>query len=338
MIISRVPLRISLFGGGSDYKSFFSRGYGSVLGGSISKYVYVALSTLPPFAPEFFRLTYRQTESVNSIEDINHPVVKEVFTNLRVNQRFNMATFSDISGGSGLGGSSAFTVALKAALDKHAGIDSKSTDLANYAIMIERDKLKESGGWQDQYHCSVGGFREYRFLNSGVQISEPLLDFQTLEKLSKYFFLYSIGESRSSAEPASATEEASMSTTGKFNLFKLAELSLETSEKIKKTSDFYLLVELIAENLNKAWQLKKNFGALVAPPEIQDEIEHGFANGAIAAKLCGAGQTGYILFMVPEESAFQCRTSLGYDKTLDFTFVSNGAQVWQIKPEDQNWS
>jgi len=338
MIVSRAPLRVSLFGGGSDYKSFFHNKTGSVLGCSISKYVYVNLSSLPSFSSELIRLTYRQTESVNSISEIQHPVVREMFLDSKIAGRLNIATMSDISGGTGLGGSSAFTVALKSSLNKFLGISNDPVSLANYAIKIEREKLRESGGWQDQYHCSVGGFREYKFSNRGVQVSDPLISDDTLAKLSRNFFLFSIGETRSSSIMATATEEISSTHDGIKNLEKLAELSSLTADKIKQTKDFDNLIEIISSALNASWSLKRNFGPQVAPSNVDILIAKGLSSGAIAAKLCGAGGAGFILFMVPENLSIQCRQALGVEKTLDFSFTSNGAQTWELAGDRLDWS
>jgi D-glycero-alpha-D-manno-heptose-7-phosphate kinase len=338
MIVSRAPLRVSLFGGGSDYKSFFQDKTGSVLGCSISKYVYVSLSSLPFFSSELIRLTYRQTESVNSISEIQHPVVREMFLDLNITDRLNVATMSDISGGTGLGGSSSFTVALKSSLNKFLDISTDTVSLAKYAIKIEREKLRESGGWQDQYHCSVGGFREYKFSTSGVQVSDPLVSDETLAKLSRNFFLFSIGETRYSRIMATATEEISSTNDGVKNLEKLAELSSSTAEKIKQTKDFDNLMEIISSALNDSWSLKRNFGPQVAPSNVDILIAKGLSAGAIAAKLCGAGGAGFILFMVPENLSIQCRHALGMEKTLDFSFTSNGVQTWELAGDRLDWS
>jgi D-glycero-alpha-D-manno-heptose-7-phosphate kinase len=337
VIIARAPLRVSLFGGGSDYESFFSKKYGSVLGGSISKYVYISLSDLPPFSPEKFRLTYRKTESVDSIPSIEHPVVREVLLDLDIKSGLNMATMSDISGGSGLGGSSAFTVALKASLDRYRGIAIDPISLANYAIKIERGKLGEYGGWQDQFHCSIGGFREYRFSSAETSYSRPLLGEETLKTLSKCFFLYSVGESRYSSEMAAETHATFSRQDGIQNLEKLAELSSHTAIRLSQTKDISHLYELISHGLNSAWELKRNFGSKVAPEYIENEISKGLKAGASAAKLCGAGGAGFILFMVPEKSALTCRLAMGYDKTVDFTFVPHGVQTWELGEGESSW-
>lgn len=337
MIVTRAPLRVSLLGGGSDYKTFFSGQTGSVLGGSISKYVYVSLSSLPSFSSEQIRVTYRQTESVDSITSIQHPVVREMLLDSGITDRLNIATMSDISGGTGLGGSSAFTVALKSTLNKFHGIKNDPVSLAEYAIRIERERLKENGGWQDQFHCSVGGFREYKFSRNGVQVSDPLVSDETLAKLSKNFFLFSIGEIRSSSLMAEATEKASSSSPGIKNLEKLALLSSSTSEKIRKTRDFDNLLELLSTALNTSWALKRNFGPQVAPSNVDILIAKGIDAGATAAKLCGAGGAGFILFMVPESLSDQCRRALGMEKTLEFLFTSNGAQTWELSGGNVNW-
>lgn len=245
---------------------------------------------------------------------------------------------SDISGGTGLGGSSAFTIALKSSLNKFLGVSSDPISLAKYAIEIERNKLGESGGWQDQYHCSVGGLREYKFSSGGVLISDPLVSDETLAKLSRNFFLFSIGETRSSSIMATATEQISSTQDGVKNLETLAGLSSLTAQKIKQTKNFDSLMEIISSALNVSWSLKRNFGPQVAPSNVDTLISKGLSAGAIAAKLCGAGGAGFILFMVPEHLSVQCRQALGIEKTLDFSFTSNGSQTWELAGDKLEWS
>jgi D-glycero-alpha-D-manno-heptose-7-phosphate kinase len=137
---------------------------------------------------------------------------------------------------------------------------------------------------------------------------------------------------------ATATEEISSTNDGVKNLEKLAELSSSTAEKIKQTKDFDNLMEIISSALNDSWSLKRNFGPQVAPSNVDILIAKGLSAGAIAAKLCGAGGAGFILFMVPENLSIQCRHALGMEKTLDFSFTSNGVQTWELAGDRLDWS
>ena len=177
MLIAKSPLRISFLGGGSDFPSYFQNSSigGSVLGTSIARYVYVMIENQPLFEEVKFRVTYRKTDAAQDLESIKHPSVRESLKLRSWTSPLNIATMADLPGRSGLGSSSAFTVALNIALDKMQNRDLALSskylyDLAHRAIMIERIKLNEHGGYQDQFHSVFGGLRRYDFFKSKVEI------------------------------------------------------------------------------------------------------------------------------------------------------------------------
>jgi D-glycero-alpha-D-manno-heptose-7-phosphate kinase len=187
MIASSAPLRISYLGGGTDYQNYFSQYGGLVLGASINMKVYVFLNELSKVAEENVRFTYRKIESVTSLMEIKHPVVREVLKIYAPNERLNIATFADLPGKSGLGSSSAFTVALITALQALAGNQNLEPKfVAENAINIERKILNEVGGIQDHYHATCGNLRSYRFGNFETKISEPYYSDKILQELSQF--------------------------------------------------------------------------------------------------------------------------------------------------------
>src|SRR3954469_22743156 len=110
MWISRTSLRASFYGGGTDYPSYFRSNPGAVLGGTIDKYVYIQALPLAAIAEQSFRITYRTTESVARVDDIQHPVIREALKLHGWTAPLNIATMSDLPGSTGLGSSSSFTV------------------------------------------------------------------------------------------------------------------------------------------------------------------------------------------------------------------------------------
>ena len=175
MIISRTPFRISLFGGGTDYPTWFREHGGAVLGLAIDKYCYITLRRLPPFFGHGFADRLFQVELVNLVSKIRHPAVRAVLSDQRVSEGIEIHHDADLPARSGLGSSSSFTVGLLNAL--HA-LESKmiaKRDLAFEAIRIEQDVLKEQVGSQDQIWAAYGGFTRCEFFRDGTFTVSPMI-------------------------------------------------------------------------------------------------------------------------------------------------------------------
>lgn len=302
MIISRTPLRIGLVGGGSDLPAYLEdvpQG-GSVLGLTVDLYVYTSILALSPVAPEQVRLTYRKTESVDAVSEIEHPVVRAVLENRREFRPINIATMSDVPGGTGLGSSSSFTVGLIAALDEFEGVASFPADLATRAIAIEREILGEAGGLQDQYHAAFGGFRRYDFHREGVRVYPPVGE-GVLEALKGWMLLVATKHSRASkSHQDELVGRIREKNTGKKATVKALEemalLSRHTYDELCKDCTTSFAPFLIAEALSESWKLKKDSGVELAGCD--EIIERGKEAGALAGKLCGAGGGGFVFLLV----------------------------------------
>ena len=119
MIITRTPFRVGLAGGGSDLREFYSKnGFGAVVSAAIDKYMYIVIH---PYFHDKIRLKYSKTEDVHSIEEIEHPIMREALRKVEIEKGIEIASFADIPAGTGLGSSSAFTVGLLNALYTYKG-------------------------------------------------------------------------------------------------------------------------------------------------------------------------------------------------------------------------
>ena len=153
MIVSRTPFRITLGGGGTDLPSYYENHGGFIFSFTLSKYMYVCINR--PSVDELIRLKYSISETVKSVNDLNHDIAKACLDRVGVSSKIEIASLSDIPAGSGLGSSSTYTVGLLNALHSLNG-DYKSLDfLANEACIIEMDILKKPMGKQDQYLAAV---------------------------------------------------------------------------------------------------------------------------------------------------------------------------------------
>lgn len=325
VIITRTPMRISYVGGGSDYEGHFMSDFGSVTGTTINQYIYVFSNELSEVANEKIRFTYRQTESVDAISDLQHPVLRSVLQDLGWDTKLNIGTFSELPAGVGLGGSSAFTVGLLNLLLNIKGEDSGPESLAKRAVKIERTILEESGGLQDQYHAAYGGFRNYRFDRSGVSISSIILPPESIDLLNKQQILVWVGESRISSNYAEETKKHADSGDS-TEIYESAQLSEKLFHDLRSVTNPKSHFDLIADAVNYGWNLKKKYTANQS--ESVEEIIHiGFANGASAAKLCGAGGSGFVLILFDEQHSHRIKSALSEYKVVIPRIVSSGSKV-----------
>ena len=325
MIITRTPMRISYIGGGSDFEDHFNHGFGSVIGCTINQYIYVFSNNLSDVSPERIRFTYRQTESVNEISSLQHPVLRAVLGELGWDSRINLGTFSELPAGVGLGGSSAFTVGLSHLLLHLKGLRVDPETLARFSIKIERDVLKESGGWQDQYHAAYGGFRHYKFTNNGVEVSETLLTPESIQLLNRQQLLVWVGESRNSSTHAEFTQTfASQGLSEQIS--RNAQLSESIFQKIKMETNPKRQFQLLANGVNDAWKLKQEYTTKISE-QVRHIINTGFNNGASAAKLCGAGGSGFVLILFEEQNLENLKVAFREHKIIFPRVTSRGTEV-----------
>ena len=325
LLVSKAPLRISFCGGGTDIPDFFKNYEPSlVIGSSINAWVYVTALPLHSSADENLRFTYRQTESVQSISEISHPSLKAILQHFSVADRLNLATFATLPGNSGLGSSSAFTVSTIALLSHLKTLKLTNAEIATSAIHIERDVLQESGGWQDQFHSSLGGFRGYKFESEGVSYTDILLTPEERKRLSKNLLLVKIGNARKSASRMSGVV---LKSGEKIQyLTKMNSLSIELLSELQGESAFEGKFASIVNAVNKSWELKQTYNRTTSA-ELDKLILLGEANGAMAAKLCGAGGSGFVLFLYDSDRNPDFEFAFQAYSTYKPSLIDSGIEV-----------
>ena len=161
MIISKTPLRISFVGGGTDLRRFYKNDYGQVVSSAIDKYVYVVVKRQIGIVEYKYRVNWSQVEFKNNINDIKHPIVREVLKEFKIDFPIEITTFSDIPAGTGLGSSSSFGVGLINAISALIGKRMTQRELAEMGAKIEVDVLKRNMGKQDHYPAAYGGMNTF---------------------------------------------------------------------------------------------------------------------------------------------------------------------------------
>lgn len=322
MIISRTPFRISFFGGGTDFPAYFRQQGGAVLASTIDKYCYISVHQLAPLFKHRFRANYSRTESVLCPEEFQHPLIRETLLLLEQRVGIEIAHTADLPGQTGLGSSSSFTVGLLNALQAFNGNRSTPEDLARQAIHIERERVGDAGGWQDQYEAAYGGFRRIEFgPNDSVRVLDVDVSVARLRELESHLLLFYMGSECSGMpilqDQEKRTAENETALGGMRHLVDQAEQILTGTLPLVEFGDL----------LHDSWQLKRSLSSGISTPQIDQAYATARAAGARGGKLLGAGGRGFLcLFVEPAQQA-AVRTALNGLAEVRFRFASEGSRI-----------
>jgi len=317
VLIAQGPLRVSLFGGGSDLPAFLAENEGAVLSFAINRRVFIVGH---PFTHrEGILLKYSQSEDVDRAADLQHPIAREILGRYGVSN-IDIAVMSDVPAGTGLGSSSSFTVAFLAFVRHLCGIPSTPVDLAREACEIEIDVLKEPIGYQDQWASALGGVNLIRFCRSVVQVESIGLGAVEIAALEANLHLVPVGTPRSASQLL-ARQGSGVSTGSKGESVTRRIVGLVEHGRRALLSGMDDLGPL----LDEAWQLKREVADGVSNPEVEVLYRRGLTAGASGGKLLGAGRSGYLAFYVPASQ--QERFAATFPKRLDFRITRNGAGI-----------
>ncbi len=329
MIISRTPFRISFFGGGTDYPTWYRENGGAVLSTSINKFGYLTCRHLPPFFEHKHRIVYSNVETVTDINQINHPAVRAVFKEMGVEHGLELHYDGDLPARSGIGSSSSFTVGLINVLSAMNGQIRSKCELAKQAIYIEQEVIGEAVGSQDQVAAAYGGLNRIEFLPNGQFDVRPLIvSRQRLNLLNDKLMLFFTGFSRIAATVASSKISNLSKCSTHLNLM---YAMVDEAQNILQDSSSDL--DQFGKMLHETWQLKKSLSEKVTDSKIDEIYEVGCKQGALGGKILGAGGGGFILFYVPEERQNQVRQALKGLIEVDFQFEFNGSQIVHYDPD-----
>src|SRR5207248_2953705 len=285
MIITRSPLRISLGGGGTDLPSYYRRHSGFLVAAAIDRYVYITLHQT--FQPGLI-IKYSKLESVETVEQVQHPIVREALRIAGIEEpHLEITSMADIPAGTGLGSSGSFTTALLKALHTHRKNIVHPQALAEQACEIEIGRLKEPIGKQDQYIAAFGGITCLTFNRDDSVEARPLkVDVETLYNLEDNLLLFFTGYSRSAStilkEQDDKTRKQDSGMIANLNYVK--DLGLRSLEALESGH----LVDF-GKLMDEHWQHKKQRSGGMSNPKIDQWYDHAMNNGAAGGKLIGAG-------------------------------------------------
>lgn len=330
MIITKTPFRMSFFGGGTDMPAFFNEHGGAVISTTFDKYCYVTVRHLPPFFDYTSELVYSRIERVDSIEKIEHPLVRNCIKFLDMHElRVNYE--SDLPARTGLGTSSSFAVGLLNAFYALKGKYASKKQLADEAIYVERELCKESGGWQDQIAAAFGGFNRIDFKDNGYKVSPIIISPGRKQRLNDNLLLFFTGFSRFSSEIQKSTEAAIKDKTAQLKeMLGLVDEAQEVLVNDKSDLDDF------GRLLDTTWRLKRQTGAKISTGSIDELYEKGIKAGALGGKLLGAGGGGFLVFYVQPEKRQAVLTAMRDLLHVPFAFENGGTQVLYYAPEFYN--
>ena len=329
MIITRTPLRISFFGGGTDYPAWYRRHGGSVLSTTIDKCCYITCRWLPPFFEYHSRILYSKAENVNANSSIQHPAVRACLEFLRIEEGVEIHHIADLPARAGLGTSSAFTVGLLLGLyalreqmrDKHA--------LAKDAIHVEQNLIQEAVGTQDQVSAAYGGFNRINFhTDGGIEVKRLVAPQSRLEELEQHLALYFTGFARTASEIA---QEQIRMTPQRVSELELMRHLVDEGEAVIANPN--RPIQEFGTLLHEGWKIKRTLTHKITNASIDEIYEAGLSAGALGGKLLGAGGGGFMLFFVPPERREELRTRLRKLLCVPFAFSTRGSHVVVYEPE-----
>lgn len=327
MWISKTPLRVSFLGGGTDYPSYFQNNPGAVLGSTIDKYIYISVLPLAAFAEQKFRITYRTTESVDRVEDIAHPVVRETLKLLQWNTPLNIATMAELPGSTGLGSSSAFTVGFLNLLHHLKGSRLTRYELARQAIYLEQDVLKENVGVQDQVHAAFGGLSRYEFSKGRFTIEPVRISTSRLRIINDSMLLVYTGRTRSASSVVADQENRTASGLNDSYLSQMYELTNIGVQILEGGVDDHIAVRDFCSLLDQSWKLKRMLGRSVTSDTIDVLYSRGKDLGAWGGKLLGAGGGGFVLFFVDKRFHDSFYDEFGTENVVRVSLTTVGSTV-----------
>jgi D-glycero-alpha-D-manno-heptose-7-phosphate kinase len=323
MLISRAPVRISFFGGGTDYPEYFLKQGGAVLATAINKFSYVTASPFPSHLFDYLiRLSYRKVELVKTVDEIEHSVYRECLKFCGLDKDIELHNVADLPAFTGLGSSSAFTVSLLQALHSFKGEFVRPLDLAYEAIYVERHLVKDRVGCQDQLMSAMGGFNLVEFrTEDDIVVNRVPISPERLAEFEAHIFIVFTGIKRK----ASQVVEQQLKRVGD---------NTDTLKKMRQMVDqgWDILtsnqpLSAFGELLHEAWVAKRSLDTVISNPEIDKLYQMGQEAGAWGGKLLGAGAGGFMLFFAPPELHENLKQTFANHQVLSIKINAPGSQI-----------
>jgi D-glycero-alpha-D-manno-heptose-7-phosphate kinase len=326
MIITRTPLRISFAGGGSDLPAFYEQEIGAVVSTAIDKYIYI---TVNPKFDHKIRASYSVTEIVDSVDEVQHELIREALHLLSIKEGIEITSISDIpSQGTGLGSSSSYTVGLLNALYAYKGHMAGAERLAHEACYIEINRCRKPIGKQDQYIAAYGGLQYIRFNSDGSVYTDPVICSPTTRKRlqSRLLLLYT-GLTRKADDILSEQTRETRNDEGKRDsLRRMVDLAGQLCDALGRDD-----INAFGEILHYGWLEKRKLAANISNSAIDGWYERARSAGAIGGKLLGAGGGGFLLLYADPADHEDICHALPELRPIPFNFCPQGSKIIYVE-------
>jgi D-glycero-alpha-D-manno-heptose-7-phosphate kinase len=318
LIIVQTPLRISFFGGGTDFPAFFNSEGGCVLSTAIDKYIFVSIKQR---FDDMLRIGYTRTELVDRVDRIEHELIRESLQKTGITHGVEIHTMGDIPAGSGLGSSSTVTVGSLHAMYSYLNELVQQERLAKEACEIEIDVLGKPIGVQDQYIAAYGGLRFFEFKPSGRVVSESIkLDPVLKTRLNESLLLFFTGKTRKADNIL--VEQKSNINDRLPVLRHMKNLAYQARDELMTGN-----LDALGYLLHESWQLKKQLASQISNGEIDEWYECALQAGALGGKITGAGGGGFLLLYCPYGKREEVRNALHFLRELPFRLEPDGSKI-----------
>lgn len=324
MIISRAPVRITLGGGGTDLRSYYSKHGGFLIAAAIDRYIFISANKR---FYDSIRLSYSKTEIIDDVSQIKHSIFREAMKVLGIDGGIEIVSIADVPANCGLGTSSSFTVSLLNALHTYKRDFVTQKQLAEEACKIEIDILREPIGKQDQYIAAFGGVTCLTFEKNGEVTVEPLvIPDEALDQLEHNILLFHTGIERSASDILQDQDTRSKQDDQSIidNLHAIKEIGLQTRKQLENGN-----VDGFGELLHEHWEMKKKRSNKMSDPFIDECYDNARKNGALGGKIIGAGGGGFFMFYCRGSDApklAMAMKKMGL-KPMKFQFDFEGAKI-----------
>ncbi|MDO8586706.1 MAG: GHMP kinase [Armatimonadota bacterium] len=319
MIITQTPLRISFAGGGTDFEGFYRKDGGCVVSTAIDKYIYVIVKDR---FDDKIRVGYSRTEMVDSVDEIEHELVREAMRKVGIEKGIEIATMADVpSEGSGLGSSSSVTVGLLNALYAYKGEFQSAEVLARDACEVEINVLGKPIGKQDQYIAAYGGVRMFCFNSDGSVTVETLsLADEQRRRLGESLMLFFTGTTRKSSVILS---EQQQNIEARWAILdKMKAQAFDLRRRLERGE-----LRTLGRLMHEGWEHKKSLAGGISNCEIDRMYEAALEAGAVGGKVAGAGGGGFLLLYCAPGEQEAVRRALPELKELNFRLERDGTKI-----------
>lgn len=319
MIVSQTPFRVSFAGGGTDLPAYYRQQYGAVLSVTIKRHMYV---TVHRRFESTIRVAYSKTELAQTVDEIQHDLVREALRKVGLNEHLEITTIADVPAGTGMSSSSALTVGLLNVLNAYVGRIASRDQLALDACEIELEVLGRPIGKQDQYAAAFGGLNYIRFNpDESVNVEPVPLQPATQAELESRILLVYTDKQR---EAGSILQKQTDGTHTRMSvLTEMRDLADAMRHALTGAAD----VDEFATLLHTGWQLKRSLGFGISDDQIDHSYEEARKAGAQGGKLLGAGGGGFLLLVAPPQRHESIRAALGHPRELKFEIERVGSRI-----------